>query len=46
LHQKVNKAIIADFWLDEQYGKMQVNYYYTGYYAVQINYLNSGNTLT
>lgn len=34
--------IILDFWTDTHTQIMNVNYNYTGFYAVQVNYLNSG----
>jgi len=41
--QKYTFLLRVDFWFDEQFSKFSINYYYTGYYAVQINYLDSTN---
>jgi hypothetical protein len=38
---KSTGLFISDFWFDPQYALMQVDYQYTGYYAVQVNYANA-----
>jgi hypothetical protein len=35
-----------DFWTDTHSTLMTVNYNYTGFYAVQVNYLSGSTTLT
>jgi hypothetical protein len=39
-------TIILDFWLTSKSTTMNINYNYTGYYAIQVNTINSANTIT
>jgi len=39
-------SLIIDFWLDNHTQNMAVNYNYTGYYAIQVNTILGGSSVT